>query len=126
MAAVVGGGEKIASSANVFNVMEDKIMKNLIRKILKRLKLKSSHLQNSGPYVDRQTAVNSSVGYDSPYALKKVSEAVENVLNGNCSYERDGTTFDAPPTDNKLRSLLRRSMMAIKILWILEGDLGHL
>ena len=101
-----GGAKKLPAVLIYLILCEDEIMKNLIRKILKRLKLKSSHLQYSGPYVDWQTAVNSSVGYDSPYALKKVSAAVEKVLNGNCSYERDGITFDTPPKDNKLRSLL--------------------
>ena len=99
-------------------------MKTLIGKILRRLKFKSSHLEYSGPYADWQTAVGYSVGYDSPYALKKVSEAVEEVLNGSCSYERDGTTFDNPPKNNKLRSLLGALNDGNKIIVDFGGGLG--
>lgn len=97
-------------------------MKKLIRKVLNRLKPRSPLY--SGPYADWGAAMSSSVGYDSPYALKKVSEAVENVLNGTFSYERDGTTFEEAPKKNKLRSLLGILKASNKVIADFGGGLG--
>ncbi len=86
----------------------------------------SNHLQYSGPYSSWDEAMSVSVGYDSDAVLKKVENAILNVLNGVCKYERDGTNFDELPQENKLLDKLKEIDLDNKSLLDFGGGLGSL
>lgn len=78
----------------------------------------------SGPYASWEEAVKASVGYDSPFVLEKVRDALIKVLDGDYAYERDGVAFARPPEKNTLRRIL--SEMSVPQTRIVDfgGGLG--
>lgn len=91
-----------------------------VRRILKS----KSHLEFSGPYATWSEAQQSSVGYDSPFALGKVRTALLEVLTGNKKYERDGTSFDAIPSIYTVRDKLNKLLAPSSIVVDFGGGLG--
>jgi putative methyltransferase (TIGR04325 family) len=91
---------------------------------LKFILKSSSHLEYSGPYATWQEAQQSSVGYDSPFALSKVRAALLDVLNGKKKYERDGTSFDQIPTPYTVRDKLSKLLTPSSIVVDFGGGLG--
>ena len=88
-----------------------KISKKLINKFSRN----KNHLQYEGPFETWREAKDKSIGYDSDVVLKKVQQAVINVLDGNYKYERDGTNFESLPSKNTLIDELSSSESSQKL-----------
>jgi len=100
--------------------------KLLARKIRHRLRpsQRKSHLGYSGPFESWELAVASSVGYDAPYALKKVRDGVESVLKKEKAYERDGTSFEQMPQKYTLRTHIKKLLKKDSVIVDFGGGLG--
>lgn len=62
-----------------------------------------------GSYPDWATARAASVGYDDAVVLARVKAAVREVQAGRAAWERDGTTFNEPATNEPLLAALQEA-----------------
>jgi len=97
-------------------------MKKFFEKIIRQ----KNHLQYSGPYKNWDEAKLKSVGYSSDVVLKKVNNAIKNVLDEKYAYERDGTNFADLPLQNTLINTLKKIDLKNKTVLDIGGGLGSL
>lgn len=103
-------------------------MLNLIFQSIHKVKklFKKNHLNFSGPFKSWDEAVINSSGYDSEIVLKKVSNAMREVLEGFKTYERDGTSFENKPVKNTIISILESENFKNSLIVDIGGGLGSL
>jgi putative methyltransferase (TIGR04325 family) len=85
-----------------------KIVKDILPPALFRVlkQLKPADYGWTGNYNNWQSAVTKSDGYDNKIILKKVSEALQKVKDGEATFERDSVLFDKPEYNWPLISAL--------------------
>lgn len=98
-------------------------LKGLAKKALGPF-LKSSHLNFSGPFETWEEAEGNSSGYDSLVIIRKVEDAMRKVLEGEGSYERDGTVFRKAPKQDTLRDILSHLVQKGSTIVDFGGGLG--
>lgn len=104
-------------------------LKAIVERVKNRLsrvaKLKAhSGLTLIGPYDSYEEAAGHTSGYDSKVILDKVYKAVVDVLEGNATYERDGTAFAERPSIDHLRRLLSAHLKQNDVVVDFGGGLG--
>jgi putative methyltransferase (TIGR04325 family) len=100
--------------------------KRVLSRILRGMKILPSqtHLEYSGPFETWNSAVNSSIGYESKVVLEKVTNGVLDVLSGKAKYERDGTTFTTLPKSDTAREILWELIHENFVIIDFGGGLG--
>ena len=104
-----------------FLVLFRRVAKRIVRIIYPTYR---AQLRLTGPYSSYESALAQSSGYDSPWILAKVRQAVVEVLEGKAVYERDGTAFTIKP--DRLPIELTLNKLATELATIIDfgGGLG--
>lgn len=98
----------------------------ILKKLINKFSRNKNHLQYEGPFETWREAKDKSIGYESDVVLKKVQQAVINVLDGSYKYERDGTNFESLPPKNTLIDELNKEFFKNQTILDIGGGLGSL